>query len=120
MVGDGQGFQMYSFHRNSRPRRVTAVLAVTAAICVSLLSATASAATPKKAKAPPRPRHGHQVTSYFSYYLAAANGGVFNLGGSKWYGSARGDKPAAPIVAIASTPDERGYFLAGADGAVYG
>ncbi|MGH9295161.1 MAG: hypothetical protein ACRD0B_07505, partial [Acidimicrobiales bacterium] len=61
----------------------------------------------------------HSVSSRYAYYLATANGGVYNIGGSKWYGSARAAKPSAPIVAIATSPDERGYWLAGSEGAVY-
>jgi hypothetical protein len=57
--------------------------------------------------------------------LAAAKGGIFDDGGVIGYGSARffgspvGVAVAAPIRAMAATPDGRGYWLAGADGGVF-
>ena len=53
-----------------------------------------------------------------SYYFAAADGGVFAIN-APFYGSAAGMSLHAPIVAMALTPDNGGYWLVGADGGVY-
>ncbi len=75
------------------------------------------------------------------YWLGGADGGVFALGDANYYGSIPGldigssaperahiagrSAPVdphtlnAPIVAMASTADGRGYWLAGADGGVF-
>ncbi len=41
------------------------------------------------------------------------------LGGAANYGSAFGSPLVAPIVALVSTPDRKGYWLVGADASVY-
>ena len=51
---------------------------------------------------PPRP---------LAYDLAEADGSVSALGGAAYYGSARGTKLVAPIVALVPTPDRKGYWL---------
>jgi hypothetical protein len=53
-----------------------------------------------------------------SYYFAAADGGVFAIN-APFYGSAAGMSLHAPIVTMALTPDDKGYWLVGADGGVY-
>ncbi|MHB1731888.1 MAG: CAP domain-containing protein [Ferrimicrobium acidiphilum] len=62
------------------------------------------------------------------YWLVAADGGVFNFGSAKFYGSTytygitglSGKRPLnAPIVAIVPTPDGRGYWLIAKDGGVF-
>ncbi len=53
-----------------------------------------------------------------SYYFAAADGGVFSIN-APFYGSAAGLTLNAPIVAMALTPDDGGYWLVGADGGVF-
>jgi ribosomal protein L24E len=66
--------------------------------------------------------HGH------GYWLVAADGGVFNFGSAKFYGSTytygitglSGKHPLnAPIVAIIPTPDGKGYWLVAKDGGVF-
>ena len=47
------------------------------------------------------------------------DGGVLGFGTARFLGSPLGVKVSAPIVAMAATPDGAGYWLAGADGAVY-
>ena len=55
--------------------------------------------------------------------LGRQNGGFFKDGGVLTYGSAQflgsptATHLAAPIVAMAATPDGKGYWLVGADGA---
>jgi len=66
--------------------------------------------------------HGH------GYWLVAADGGVFNFGSAKFYGSTYsygitglgGSKPLnAPITAIVPTPNGQGYWLVAKDGGVF-
>jgi hypothetical protein len=53
--------------------------------------------------------------------MASANGSLYSFGGAKFYGSlpSIGVTPNAPIVAMADTPDHKGYWLFGADGGVF-
>lgn len=53
------------------------------------------------------------------YVLAASDGGVFNYGDAKYFGSMGGKALAAPIVGIATTPDSAGYWLVARDGGVF-
>lgn len=60
-----------------------------------------------------------------STWVASADGGVYTYTASgqfpAFYGSlpSRHIAPAAPIVAMAATPDHRGYWLMGSDGGVF-
>ena len=54
-----------------------------------------------------------------SYWLVAADGGVFAFGNAKYYGSTGKITLNAPIVGMAATPDDKGYWLVGADGGVF-
>ena len=67
------------------------------------------------------------------YCLGAADGGVFAFGNCQFAGAARagsgmkaaavtapsGAQLAAPMVGLAMTPDNKGYWMAGADGGVF-
>jgi ribosomal protein L24E len=62
------------------------------------------------------------------YWLIAKDGGVFDFGSAKFYGSTytygitglSGSKPlAAPIVGAAASPSGGGYYLVAADGGVF-
>ena len=53
-----------------------------------------------------------------SYYFAAADGGVFAINAA-FYGSAAALSLRAPIVGMALTPDDGGYWLVAADGGVF-
>src|SRR3954453_9388206 len=46
-------------------------------------------------------------------------GGVFAFGDARFFGSMAGTRLAAPVVAVASTPDGGGYWLVAADGGVF-
>ena len=46
------------------------------------------------------------------------DGGVLTYGSAQFLGSPTGTRLAAPIVAMAATPDGKGYWLVGADGGV--
>lgn len=52
------------------------------------------------------------------YWLTAANGSVFNLGGSHFYGSAVDRKLAQPVEAIAAAAGA-GYWLVAGNGSVF-
>ena len=55
-----------------------------------------------------------------SYWLAAADGGVFSYDGAPFEGSLPGmGVRVSDIVGIAATSDGRGYWLVGADGGVF-
>ena len=53
------------------------------------------------------------------YWVAAKDGGVFSQGTAVFRGSMGGQPLSAPIVGIAANPLRTGYYLVGADGAVY-
>jgi len=62
------------------------------------------------------------------YWMVGADGGVFNFGGAKFYGSTyslgltglSGSHPlASPVVGMAATPDGKGYWLVTKAGFVY-
>jgi Cu/Zn superoxide dismutase len=53
------------------------------------------------------------------YWLAAADGGVFNFGDARHLGSAANMALNRPIVAIAATPSGDGYWLAASDGGIF-
>lgn len=55
----------------------------------------------------------------FGYRFVAADGGVFSYGDVGFCGSAGGIVVAAPVVGMATTPDQGGYWLALANGTVY-
>ncbi len=51
--------------------------------------------------------------------LVAADGGIFGFGAVNYYGS-EGNRPLnAPVVAIATTPGENGYWMVASDGGIF-
>jgi len=54
-----------------------------------------------------------------SYWLAAADGGVFAYPAGSFHGSHGGSHLNQPVVGIAATPDGGGYWLAASDGGVF-
>jgi hypothetical protein len=53
------------------------------------------------------------------YWLAGADGGVYNFGTANFYGSLGALTLQGPIVGMAATPDDRGYWLVGFDGGIF-
>jgi len=53
------------------------------------------------------------------YWLVAADGGVFNYGDARFFGSAGSLRLNASIVGLAATPDGGGYWLVARDGGVF-
>ncbi len=124
-----------------RPSRLAMILVVAIAFWLALgtgsfFSAGDAGATPRLGTAAPlrfpggtpsaaltasesTARTQATVTPEVAYDLAEANGKVESLGGAAYYGSAFGNYLVAPIVALVSTPDLKGYWLIGADGSVY-
>ncbi len=53
------------------------------------------------------------------YWLGASDGGIFNYGNTRFFGS-RGGKPLNdPVVGMAMTPDKQGYWLVASDGGIF-
>jgi hypothetical protein len=78
------------------------------ALClIGMVPGTSGAATPQTA------------VQTESYWLVAADGGVFSFGGAGFYGSMGGMPLNAPIVGMASGVGDAGYWLVGADGGVF-
>ena len=53
------------------------------------------------------------------YTLAASDGGIFNYGGSGFFGSTGNIALNKPIVGMAQSPDGLGYWLVATDGGVF-
>src|SRR5205085_748485 len=53
------------------------------------------------------------------YWLVAADGGMFGLGNTGFFGSAGSLPLRQPIVGMAATPDGGGYWLVASDGGVF-
>ena len=56
---------------------------------------------------------------FASYRVVASDGGVFAYGNAPFYGSTGGITLNKPIVGMAATPDNRGYWLVASDGGVF-
>jgi parallel beta-helix repeat protein len=54
-----------------------------------------------------------------TYQAVASDGGVFNFGGSQFYGSTGALHLNQPIVGMAATPDGDGYWLVASDGGIF-
>jgi hypothetical protein len=54
------------------------------------------------------------------YRFVAADGGVFDFGDARFFGSTGAVRLAAPIVGMAVTPSGGGYWLVASDGGVFG
>ena len=66
--------------------------------CESLSSATSLVIAIKPLAAP-------------GYWLVASDGGIFSYGGAQFYGSTGSLHLNAPIISMAATPDDAGYWL---------
>ncbi len=61
---------------------------------------------------------GPQTTSYSSYWLASAGGGVYPYGSALRTGTL-GSTPARPVVGITATRGGAGYWLVASDGGIF-
>jgi hypothetical protein len=111
----------------ARPR-VAAVFLAFAVACALFTGGLASAATgPNGGPGPPRaaivdpdrPRpNGTEHRSLQQNGGFFKDGGVLTYGSAGFFGSPTGMRLAAPVVAMAASPDGEGYWLVGADGGV--
>jgi hypothetical protein len=53
------------------------------------------------------------------YWLVATDGGIFNYGDAKFYGSAGNIRLNQPIVGMAPTASGGGYWLVATDGGIF-
>ncbi len=97
-----------------------ALAAMTALLCVALVILPASAGD-VAASAHDSGSGIESLTSIPSdnFWLADAQGGVWNFGSAPAYGSAAGLPLNHPIVAITTTPDQNGYWLVASDGGIF-
>ena len=54
-----------------------------------------------------------------SYWMVAADGGIFSYGETQFYGSTGALKLNKPIVGMAATPDGGGYWFVASDGGIF-
>ncbi len=57
--------------------------------------------------------------AFKGYYMVASDGGVFNFGDTKFFGSTGGDRLVKPIVGMAVRTDGKGYWLVASDGGIF-
>ena len=53
------------------------------------------------------------------YWLVATDGGIFNYGDAKFYGSTGSIHLNSPIWGVAASPDGKGYWLVATDGGIF-
>ena len=81
---------------------------------------TFGCASPVVAEEPFAPgAQGTNVIHTPAYRMVASDGGIFDFGQSKFYGSTGGIHLTQPIVATAASGDQKGYYEAAADGGVF-
>lgn len=78
----------------------------------SRTTTTTTSPTTTTTAAPTKP------TSTAGYWFVAADGGVFNYGSAKFFGSASG-ATSSPVVGLAGKSDGTGYWVAEANGRVH-
>ena len=71
------------------------------------------------ASAPSKPATPEARSRAASYWLVAADGGVFTFGDAGFHGSTAAKVLNKPIVSMVATPDAKGYWLVAADGGVF-
>jgi len=96
-------------------RMLAASLATMAALALS--AAPAEAATTVVSNSPIVGMAGTPTSA--GYWQVASDGGVFNFGDAKFFGSAGGQHLSAPVVGMAGTPSAAGYWLVASDGGVF-
>src|SRR5439155_12799638 len=53
------------------------------------------------------------------YWMVASDGGIFNYGGARFFGSTGAIRLNMPIVGMAATPSGSGYWLVASDGGLF-
>ena len=88
-------------------KTLTAVLLVAALAVPPVLSADPAGAATTSTTTPP------------GYWLAGADGSVYNFGSAPALPSMAGQRLVSPVVAMASSASGNGYWLAAADGGIF-
>jgi hypothetical protein len=88
---------------------------ITLSLAAPIASTAAASGVARPASATAR---AQASAASYAYYLVSGDGKVSAFGGAGYYGGAQARHLAAPVVAIAPTPDAKGYWLAEANGAV--
>ena len=68
---------------------------------------------------PGGPGGGGPAPNGIGFYLVGQDGGVYNFGDARFFGSMGGKPLAKPVVGMAVTPDNKGYWLVAQDGGVF-
>lgn len=109
----------YDGHRNSPSPQV----AQTACPGVAVMSWITAKGPEAVAPAPSTKASGAVeiilTTTGKGYYIVASDGGVFTFGDAKFFGSMGGKPMNAPVVDMATRPQNDGYILVGADGGTF-
>src|SRR5205814_4957033 len=92
----------------SRLRRAVVALLLTLTALTPLLSSGAAAPAGAAAAGPST-----------GYWMVASDGGIFNYGGARFFGSTGAIKLNMPIVGMAATPSGNGYWLVASDGGIF-
>jgi hypothetical protein len=61
----------------------------------------------------------HTPPAADGYRLVASDGGIFDYGSARFYGSTGAERLNQPIVGMATTPDRHGYWLVASDGGIF-
>jgi len=103
-------------------------LAVSAALIAGLLAGLGAGLSPVSGAGADTPVQGGATISHdtsatglvpTNFWLATAQGNVWNFGNAGSYGSAEALHLADPIVGITPTPDGSGYWLVASDGGIF-
>ncbi|HMC43231.1 MAG TPA: hypothetical protein VKI20_09490, partial [Acidimicrobiales bacterium] len=95
--------------------------AVAALVLAPLVLAVASGLgmVPGSVGTPAFAQAGSNPQPPFSYWLAAADGGVFSFGGMPYRGSAGSQHLTKPVVGMAAKATASGYWLVASDGGIF-
>ncbi len=100
-------------------QRITALLALLASVFAGLISLTIHAAPAGALGAANAAVAVAGTATGNGYTLVASDGGIFNFGDSKFYGSMGGKPLAKPIVGGSMTPTGKGYTLVASEGGIF-
>ncbi|TML42122.1 MAG: hypothetical protein E6G27_05520, partial [Actinobacteria bacterium] len=118
MLTQEQGEGATSPPRRSGPAasrgRVRAIVAG-----LALVAASGLGVVPGSGGAPALAQTGANPPPPFSYWLVAADGGVFSFGGMPYRGSAGSQHLTKPIVGMAAKATATGYWLVASDGGIF-
>src|SRR5437660_1001265 len=118
MLTQEQGAGATSLRRRPRPAasrgRLRAIVTG-----LALVAASGLGVVPGSGGAPALAQTGANPPPPFSYWLVAADGGVFSFGGMPYRGSAGNQHLTKPIVGMAAKATATGYWLVASDGGIF-